>query len=137
LFHIGGLFGALQHLDAGGILVVLEQYDAARVAEVIEAHRVRIVQMVPAMLQDLLDARDIEARDLTSLRYVLYGGSPMPQALLERAREQIGCDFVQHYGSTESCGVATYLGAAAHHAGDPSRLGTVGVPFPGMEVRIV
>jgi acyl-CoA synthetase (AMP-forming)/AMP-acid ligase II len=70
------------------------------------------------------------------LRRLYYGASPIAEDLLLQARAVFGCQFFQLYGLTETVGAATCLPDAAH---DPAlgKLRACGVPYPGIEIRVV
>jgi acyl-CoA synthetase (AMP-forming)/AMP-acid ligase II len=65
--------------------------------------------MVPVMIRVLLNTPAVEDRDYSGFKSLLYGAAPMPEALLKRAGEVFGCEFVQGYGLTESTGVLGLL----------------------------
>ena len=91
------------------------------------------------MIQALADHPDLSGRDLTALRRVVYGGSPIAQAVLDRARKALpSAEFLQAYGQTELAPVATVLGAAEHEdTSRPHLLRTGGRAAPHAEVKIV
>jgi acyl-CoA synthetase (AMP-forming)/AMP-acid ligase II len=74
--------------------------------------------------------------DFSSVRRLSYGASPIAEDLLRKAQEIFQCPFIQLYGLTETTGAGTYLPAAAH---DPAqaKLRSCGIPFPGIEIRII
>src|SRR5690606_1674596 len=75
--------------------------------------------------------------DLGSLRRIIYGASPMPEALLKLAMERIpSARFTQFYGMTELSPVATCLSAEDHLAGG-QRLRSAGRPIPLADVRVL
>jgi long-chain acyl-CoA synthetase len=87
--------------------------------------------MVPSMLAMLL-AQPVEEFDLSELRYLSSGAAPLPAALrLEVERRIPSVSVMEGYGCTETAGIIS--------ATPPGRYqpGTVGVPVPGVEVRIV
>jgi long-chain acyl-CoA synthetase len=92
--------------------------------------------LVPATIQAIVDEPGLSAEDFASMRYFMYGAAPISVPLLERAVAAFGCDFVQMYGLTETCGAVTCLPPADHRAGSP-RMRSAGKPLPGVEVRIV
>jgi acyl-CoA synthetase (AMP-forming)/AMP-acid ligase II len=91
------------------------------------------------MIQLLVDHPDIAAHDLSSLRHLAYGGSPIPVAVLDRARKALlGVDFIQVYGMTELSPIATMLGPAEHDDAERTHLlRSGGRATPCTEVRIV
>ena len=81
----------------------------------------------------------MEDQDYSSLRYFLYGASPIAEKVLAQSIETFKCGFVQAYGLTESTGTVTYLPEVDHdpHGSTRQRLRSVGVPTPGTQIRIV
>jgi acyl-CoA synthetase (AMP-forming)/AMP-acid ligase II len=75
--------------------------------------------------------------DLSSLKLLVYGGSPMPMDLLQKALEQLHCGFGQMYGLTETSGGITYLPPEDHVPQNAERLLSCGRPLNPVEIRIV
>ena len=96
--------------------------------------RVATVFLVPAMINMLLQAPQIATTDLSSLKTVAYGASPISEAVLANAKATFGCGFIQFYGMTESTGAGTFLAPEAHK-GDLLR--SCGKAWPKMAVRIL
>jgi acyl-CoA synthetase (AMP-forming)/AMP-acid ligase II len=135
-FHVSGLNVALKGLSIGCRTVLRPVFIPHEVAELIARERITRTLMVPAVIAQLLRAPATRALDLSCLRSITYGGSPMPPDVLREAQEVFGCDFIQGYGLTETSGQATFLSPADH---DPARgkLKSCGRPIPGVELRIV
>jgi long-chain acyl-CoA synthetase len=87
-------------------------------------------------LQLVLAHPDATATDFSSLKRMVYGGSPISPDLLAQGLELLGCDFMQLYGLTESTGLGTVLEPDDHLA-DPRLLRSVGKPAVGVELRVV
>jgi acyl-CoA synthetase (AMP-forming)/AMP-acid ligase II len=103
--------------------------------DAIARHRVTDMLLVPTMIQLLVDHPEARDHDLTSLRSVVYGASPISPAVLERAMKTVpGAEFTQAYGMTELSPVATILTPADHEAG---HLRSAGRAAPHAEVRVV
>jgi long-chain acyl-CoA synthetase len=134
-FHIGGLWWALQGFNAGITNVALRMFTRADAIACIREHRVTVACLVPAMLRLILADRPAIVTDFTSLRKVVYGGSPIGEALLEQCLDRIGCDFAQIYGLTESGNTAVCLPPAEHVMGG-SRMAAAGRPYPGFTLQI-
>jgi len=140
MFHLadGAFMNAL--FACGGSHVMLERFEPLAVFEVIQRTGVTDVMLVPTMIQMLVDHPDIGRWDLSSLRGMLYGASPMNEDLLERtmrALPQVG--LTQAYGMTELSPVATVL-TADMHVGAGRAKGqhrSNGRAAMGCEVRIV
>lgn len=136
LYHIGGLWWAITCLAAGGRLVMMDTFVPARALALIGSHRVTKAGFVPAMLHMLLADPSCARTDFSSLRHIVYGGSPISTDLLRAAEKTFGCDFAQIYGLTETGNTAVCLRPEDHH-GDAKRLTAAGRPYPGVSLRIV
>ncbi|MGD6749695.1 class I adenylate-forming enzyme family protein [Streptomyces sp. BH105] len=132
MYHANG-FTTLFGLFDGDRLVVMEKFDAARVVDVIERHRVTTFTATPTMLQRIADLPGIDDRDLSSLEWILQGAAPMPPALVHRWAGLIGPErIVMAYGMTEG------LGITALRADEwMTHQGSVGRPLRATELRIL
>ena len=135
-FHVGGSLGMLGSLYSGNTSVVQERFDAAEWLRLVQEHRVRTAFLVPTMLQRILDHRDFAGTDLTSVIAIAYGAATAPVALVRRAMAALPhVAFANVFGQTETLGAYTTLLPEDHR--DPNRVGSVGKPLPGVEVRVV
>jgi acyl-CoA synthetase (AMP-forming)/AMP-acid ligase II len=135
-FHVGGSLGILASLYSGNTSVVQERFDAGEWLRLVPAHRVRTAFLVPTMLQRILDHRDFTNTDLTSLIAIAYGAAAAPGPLVRRAMAALPhVAFANVFGQTETLGAYTSLLPEDHR--DPNRVGSVGKPLPGVEVRVV
>jgi acyl-CoA synthetase (AMP-forming)/AMP-acid ligase II len=121
----------------GGIAGILPGFDPAQYLDSIERWRPAALCLIPTMLQMLLEQPGIERRDLSSVRTILYGASPMPRPLLERVLALWGPRFVQFYGQTEAPLAIACLGKEEHDLDHPERLISCGRPSVECEVRLV
>lgn len=134
LIHASGTF-ILPFWLRGARSVVLPGFVPASYLEAVEKYRVSAINLVPTMLQMLLEHPDIARRDFSSLKKILYGASPMPRAVINRAIGRFGQDkFWQYYGQTEVPLCLTVL-RPEDHAGD--QLGACGRPSIDVEIRLV
>jgi acyl-CoA synthetase (AMP-forming)/AMP-acid ligase II len=134
LFHVAGTNISFSGLAAGGRVIVLPEFSPAAVLRLIEAEKVAHIFLVPAMINMLLQAPEIEGADLSSLKSVAYGASPISEAVLATATARFGCGFIQFYGMTESTGAGTFL-TPSEHKGELMR--SCGKAWPGMAVKIL
>ncbi len=136
LFHIAGVNVGLIGLHAGATVTVLPAVDPAEILRLIEETKVTILFMVPAVILFVMQQSENDARDVSSVRQVVYGASPIAEDLLISAQKVFNCDFLQVYGLTETTGCATHLPAADH---DPARgkLRSCGKANTGVEIKIV
>lgn len=139
LFHLAGVQLMVSHLMGGeGPQVVLPSFDPTQALATIERHRISNTLLVPTMLRVLLDHPHRARYDLSSLRRIHYGASPMPAALLADARAALGdLEFVQGYGMTETM-LTTTLPPEAHHASGHRRevASSLGQPHPTIEIVV-
>ncbi|HWP62623.1 MAG TPA: AMP-binding protein [Candidatus Binatia bacterium] len=137
-FHhcFGSVMGTLAALLAGTTLVLPDDwFDAAAVLEAIAREGCTVVYGVPTMFIALLDAARGKAVDLSSLRTGIIAGAPVDPDLAARVERELHVpELVIAYGLTEASPVVTQTART-----DPPsiRLGTVGRPIPGAEVKIV
>ncbi len=109
LFHVGGLcVPVTPTLLAGGHVVIDRQFDPAGFLAAVERHRVSFTFVVPAMMLAATQHPDFATRDLSSLRFVVAGGAPVPEPLLRLYAER-GIPVGQCYGMTESTSGVTFL----------------------------
>jgi acyl-CoA synthetase (AMP-forming)/AMP-acid ligase II len=135
-FHVGGAIGVLGNLYAGNTYVVQTRFDAGQWLRMVREHRVTSTFMVPTMLQRILDHPDFDRTDLSSLSAIAYGAAAAPVALVRRAMAALpNVGFANVFGQTETLGAYTTLLPNDHR--DPSRVGSVGRPLPGVEIRVV
>ena len=135
-FHLNGINPAIRSLHAGGRLLTIDQFRPPEVMAMFAQERVGRATLAPAMIQLCLDVPDAEHFDFSHLRLITYGGSPISQRVLARAKEVFGCDLAQAYGMTESSGAVTYL-SPSDHVPARNKLLSCGLPLKGLEVRVV
>jgi long-chain acyl-CoA synthetase len=138
MFHIAGCGWALVGMNLGCRTVVLPDVDPAQILAVIPEFGVTNVLLVPAVIRLLLQTPEVTATDLSTLRAIVYGASPIADAVLIEAMEQIGCEFIQVYGMTETSGAITQLEPTDHDAlRRPELLRSCGREHAWVEIRIV
>jgi long-chain acyl-CoA synthetase len=125
-FHMAGLGRAIGQWIAGGPQVILPSFDAADVLRAIREDGVRELQLVPTMIQTVLDHPDFVRTDMSRVRRLTYGASPISPALLERiTRCMPNVALVNSYGLTEAC---SNVAANPHEtSGVPHSVGRGGV----------
>lgn len=138
-FHVSGVVNAVWMLYLQSKAVFYPQFEPRDWLEAIARHGVTDSFVVPAMLRAMVSLPDVGTYNLSSLRSIGYGGSPIDELLLTRCIEVFGCGFLQVFGMTECSGTVTLLSAAEHDPGGPraNLLRSVGKPGPHIELRIV
>jgi acyl-CoA synthetase (AMP-forming)/AMP-acid ligase II len=135
-FHVGGSLGVLGSLYSGNTSVVQDRFDAKEWLRLVQEHQVRTVFLVPTMLQRILDHPDFHRTELSSLVAIAYGAAAAPVELVLRAMAALPhVAFANVFGQTETLGAYTTLLPDDHR--DVNRVGSVGRPLPGVEVRVV
>ena len=130
LFHLHGLgVGLNGTFTIGSTAHVHSAFEAERAFEDIEAERPTMIFGVPAMYHRLVDHES--GADLSSLRLAVSGSAPLPEAMFRRISERLGVEPLERYGMTE-----TLMNISNPLRGE-RRPGTVGLPLPGVEVRLV
>nr|WP_296766670.1 long-chain-fatty-acid--CoA ligase [Rhodococcus sp. (in: high G+C Gram-positive bacteria)] len=116
--------------------VMVPSFTPDGVVDAIARHSVTDALLVPTMIQLLVDSPGAKNADLSSLTRIMYGASPISEALLARARELFpDVRLTQAYGMTELAPVATLLTADDHD--DPRLRRSCGRAAAQSEVRII
>jgi long-chain acyl-CoA synthetase len=136
LFHIAGGGWGIVGLFTGCTSILHADVDPGLILETIETEKVSIALFVPAVILFLTQHPRVGDTDFSSIRQIIYGASPIPVPVLQKAVETFGCDFAQVYGLTETTGAITYLPPEEHTAGNP-RMASCGAPNEMVELRIV
>jgi len=135
LFHVaGGGLLTLGIVQGTGTQVLMPHFDPGLALELTETYRGVCFGGVPTMLTALLSHPSLARRDLSSLRYALSGGAPVPAELVRRVEATLGIPFVITFAQTESSCSITVT-----RPGDTpdDRAETLGRPLPQTEVKII
>lgn len=133
IFHAYGLTLCLTFsMSVGATLVLLPRFDLDQMFEAIRRRPPTFLPAVPPIYERLAAAAMERSVDLRSIRYAISGAMALPPAVVEMWEAVTGGLLVEGYGMTETSPVA--LG---NPAAPTRRPGTVGVPFPSTEIRIV
>ncbi|HEY7359847.1 MAG TPA: AMP-binding protein, partial [Streptosporangiaceae bacterium] len=135
LFHVaGGGLLTLGIVQSTGTQVLMPHFDPGLALELNETYRGVCFGGVPTMLTAMLSHPSLARRDLSSLRYAMSGGAPVPAELVRRVEATLGIPFVITFAQTESsCSITVTRPGDA--PGD--RAETAGRPLPQTEVKII
>jgi long-chain acyl-CoA synthetase len=123
MFHLADGASTLAVTMVGGTHVFVPRFDPADCLAAIQGERVTHAVFVPTMINMLVNFPRIGAHDVSTLGTIMFGGSPMPEAVLRRALGVLPrCRFIHGYGMTEVAPIATLL--------DP-RYATLEGPYAG------
>ncbi len=139
LFHLAGASALMSTMLAGGAAVVAPGFHPAETPRLIADKGVTDAFLVPAMIRMVLDDPGFDPGLLSGVQRILYGASPMSEALLDRITAAAPhAQFYQAYGMTETSAAATLL-TPDMHRGENRRAGkhrSAGRAIPGTEVRV-
>lgn len=136
IFHIGGSGWGVMGLYHGAKGVIAREFDPTKVLDFFEQSGITKLFMVPAAMQFVVRQPRARQVDFSKLRYMLYGASPIPAALLKECIEVFKCGFVQMYGMTETTGTIVALPPEDHIEG-LDRMRSAGKALPGIELAIL
>lgn len=141
MFHLADAGSTFALTMVGARHAFVPMFNPELVLKVIEQEKVTLVTLVPTMINMMLNHPTAANYDLSSLRRLTYGASPMPLELLKKGLNTWGQVFSQGYGLTEAAPLLTGLDTWDHQPDDsPSRarrLISVGREVLGVEVRVV
>src|ERR1700742_629163 len=136
IFHIGGSGWGTLSVYHGATGVIAREFDPTKVLDFFEQSGITKLFMVPAAMQFVVRQPRARQVDFSRLKYMLYGASPIPAALLKECIEVFKCGFVQMYGMTETTGTIVALPPEDHIEG-LERMRSAGKALPGVEIAIL
>ncbi|ULR48517.1 class I adenylate-forming enzyme family protein [Streptomyces deccanensis] len=132
LFHVNGIVvSVLTPLLVGAGVVIADRFDPHTFFDVIERERPTFFSAVPTIYNMLAALPDAVRPDTSSVRYGVCGSAPASAELLTRFEARYGFPLIEGYGLSETSCACTVNPLAG-----PRRAGTVGLPFPGQDIRI-
>jgi acyl-CoA synthetase (AMP-forming)/AMP-acid ligase II len=136
IFHAASMIPILALPALGGTLVLAPRFDPGETLDLMERHGVTRIGLVPTMLGMILNHPDFRPERMRSLDSLVYGASPMPEALLTRLMALFPTlELGQGYGMTESSSILTLLTPEDHRRAG-KLLRSVGRALPGVVLSI-
>jgi long-chain acyl-CoA synthetase len=141
MFHLADA-GAIHGLTlCGATHCFIPSFDPEETLRAIERYRINSLVLVPTMINMVVNHPNVDRYDISTLKRVLYGASPMPLPLLRLAMDKLHCGFIQGYGMTEVSPLLTVLGEEDHKFENTdrpfARVNSAGKPVAWVEVRVV
>jgi acyl-CoA synthetase (AMP-forming)/AMP-acid ligase II len=102
LFHLADAWATWAVTWVGGTHVLVREFDARAVLETIEREKVTLTNLIPTMLNLMVNHPDTGKFDYRSLRVLLSGGAPIAPEVVRKVVETFKCDYIQTYGMTET-----------------------------------
>jgi long-chain acyl-CoA synthetase len=133
LFHtFGQTVGMNCAIFSGACLTLISRFDGAKALQVVERDGVSIFLGVPTMYSALLNVPDRDLFDMSSLRLCASGGAALPLEVLSAFEKAFRCPIIEGYGLSETAPVASF-----NPPEGVRKVGSVGVPIDGVQMRIV
>src|SRR5207244_1125770 len=117
--------------QSGATAILAERFDPVESIELIARHRVTVLIGAPPMFAGWLAASG-SPDDLSSVRMAVSGASPLPPEVLDAFLQRFGVIIWEGYGLTECAPAVT-----SNALGPQAKVGSIGLPMPGLEVRVV
>ncbi|MCG8592363.1 MAG: long-chain fatty acid--CoA ligase [Proteobacteria bacterium] len=118
-------------IAAGGTFVLLPRFEPEAAFQLLQRERVTIFGGVPTMYFALLHHEKAGDYDLSSLRYCMSGGAPMPVEVMNAFNEKFGVEILEGFGLSETSPVASF-----NQLDKPRKAGSIGYPVWGVEMCI-
>jgi long-chain acyl-CoA synthetase len=140
MFHLADGASTFGVTACAGAHAFVPRFDPVDCFETIQREKVTHGQYVPTMINMLAHHPRVKDYDLSSLKYIVYGASPMPEGVLRKALDVLpGCAFIHAYGMTEAAPILTvlpprYTTLAGLYAG---RIKSCGLAAHTVELKIV
>jgi len=132
IFHVHGLFVAMHGaLYAGATALLMREFDARKTLQNLIDHRCTVLMAVPTIHKRLLDVPDAKSFDLSHVRLITSGSDRLPDDVFTKFQQTFGHTLLERYGMSE-----TGMNCSNPLDGE-RRIGSVGLPLTGVELRIV
>jgi fatty-acyl-CoA synthase len=102
MFHLADAWATFAFTAVGAKHTMVSDFKEETVLKLIEQEKVTISNMIPTMLNMLINYPNMEKFDLSSLKVILSGGAPIAPELVKKIIKKFGCDYIQTYGMTET-----------------------------------
>ncbi|MCP5056358.1 MAG: long-chain fatty acid--CoA ligase [bacterium] len=119
-------------IATGGTFTLLPRFTPEEAIEIIERDKVTLFAGVPTMYFALLHHEGARPPDLSSVRYCMAGGAPMPVEVMKAFEAKFGVDVLEGYGLSETSPVASF-----NQLNRPRTPGSIGYPVWGVEMAIL
>lgn len=131
-FHVFAMTAAMNlGLSTGSELILLPRFDLKDVLKTIDGKHPTMFPAVPTIFAAINASKDIERYDLSSPRFCISGGAPLPAAIKASFEKLTGCVVVEGYGLTEASPVVACNPPDAENKPD-----SIGLPLPWTEIEI-
>lgn len=131
-FHVFAMTGVMNlGVATAAEIIMMPRFVLNDALKLIAATKPTIMPAVPTVLNAMLNHPKIQSFDLSTLKFVLSGGAPLPIEVKNSFQKLTGCKVVEAYGLSE-----TSPGATFNPFDGPVKSGSIGQPLPGTIVSI-
>ncbi len=140
MFHIADAFICMMSAAIGGSNYFLPAFEPVSTMQAMQEHKIERLLLVPTMINMLVNHPDVGKYDLSSLRAVMYGASPMPESVMRKSLQVLPTTrMFQAYGQTETAPLITALQPERHVFDGPlaGKTKSAGQAAPGVDLAIM
>jgi long-chain acyl-CoA synthetase len=131
-FHVFAMTAAMMFsVKLGAELIALPRFDATQVLKTIQKRKPTFFPAVPTIYNALVHHPDQKDYDLSSIKYCISGGAPLPVEVKESFEKQTGCTLIEGYGLSETSPIATVNPLVG------GKTGSIGLPVPRTVIEII
>jgi long-chain acyl-CoA synthetase len=131
-FHVFAMTAVMNFaVSQGAELVIMPRFVLDDAMKLIDKNKPTVMPGVPTMFTAILNHPRLKSFDLSSLKYCVSGGAPLPVELKQRFERLTGCKVVEGYGLTEASPSVT-----CNPVEGPVKEGSIGQPLPGTIVSL-
>ena len=132
LFHVFAMTAVMNFAVASGTeMILLPRYELDQTLKSLSANKATLFPAVPTIYTAINQAPKLSSYDLSSIRYCMSGGAPLPLEVKRKFEEITSCRLVEGYGLSESSPVATCNSLTGEN-----KENSIGMPVPGTNVSI-
>ncbi len=132
LFHVFAMTAVMNFAVASGTeMILLPRYELEQTLKILSAKKATLFPAVPTIYTAINQAPDLAKYDLSSIRYCMSGGAPLPLEVKRQFEQITGCKLVEGYGLSESSPVATCNAMTG-----TNKENSIGLPVPGTDITI-
>ena len=132
LFHVFAMTAVMNFAVASGTeMILLPRYELEQTLKTLSAKKATLFPAVPTIYTAINQAPNLAKYDLSSIRYCMSGGAPLPLEVKRQFEQITGCKLVEGYGLSESSPVAT-----CNSMSGTNKENSIGLPVPGTDITI-
>ncbi|MCP5080880.1 MAG: long-chain fatty acid--CoA ligase [Alphaproteobacteria bacterium] len=118
-------------IKCGFEIIIMPRFDLDQAVKIIKSAKPTLLPGVPTLYTALMNHKDLDAGGLSSLKYCMSGGAPLPLEVRRKFEALAGCGLIEGYGLSETSPVAT-----ANPYNGLEKENSIGQPLPGTYISI-